>query len=135
MGATAITANLLFPVAYNTNIAHKTHNTTVFVLVVVFYSYILLSRNYIAGSQRSLGLRTQNSGAPGYAMLFALIQKQILELRKYSSFNSLNAVQSYKFFFSTLLAFHSYQELFVNHDQCMRLIFDTGNGDVSRFKG
>ena len=37
-------------------------------------------------------------------------------------------------FFSTLLVFHSYLELFINHDQWMRLIFDTLN-NVSGFEG
>ena len=37
-------------------------------------------------------------------------------------------------FSSTVLVFRSYLELYINHDQWMRLIFDTVN-DVSRFKG
>ena len=36
-------------------------------------------------------------------------------------------------FFSTLLVFHSYLELFISHDQWIRLIFDTVN-DMSGFE-
>ena len=60
-------------------------------------------------------------------MLFCFI----LELRKCSNFYSLNAV--FKSFPPHYSCFAVIQ-LYSNHDQWMRLIFDTVN-DVSRFKG
>ena len=86
------------------------------------------------------GLRTQNSGAPGLrtkinrapglprnwsrapgsAMLFCFNPKanpRIEEIEQFPFFN-----RCFYKFFSTLLVFHSYLQLFINHDQWMRLI-------------
>ena len=60
------------------------------------------------------------SRAPGFAMLFCFNPKANPRIEKYRNFYFLNAV--FISFFSTLLVFHSYLELFINHDQWMRLI-------------
>ena len=66
-------------------------------------------------------------------MLFCLNPKANPRLEKNSNnVYFLNSV--FISLFSILLVIHSYLELFTNHDQWMRLIFDTVN-DVSGFEG
>ena len=110
--------------------------------------HICLTRSRVPKGFRAPGLRTQNSGAPrlrtkinrapglprnwsraaSWQCFFALIQKQILELRKYSNFYFFK-----RCFYTFFPVFHSYLE-FTNRDQWIRLIFDTVN-DVSGFEG
>ena len=71
------------------------------------------------------------SRALGSTMHFCFNPKAKPSVEKIQQF------QSFKrcfMFFSTLLVFHNYLELFINQDQWIHLIFDTVN-DVSRFKG
>ena len=70
--------------------------------------------------------------APGSAMLFCFKAKENPRIEKIQQFQFLK--RSYYTFFSTLLMFHSYLDLFINHDQWVRLIFDKVN-DVSEFEG
>ena len=65
-------------------------------------------------------------------MLFCLNPKANPRIEKIQQF--LFFKRCFYKFFSTLLVFHSYLELLINHDQWMRLIFDTVN-DVSGFEG
>lgn len=102
---------------------------------------------------RAPGLRTPNGGAPGlrtkinrgprapekfikgsrfrYALLL-LSKKPNPRIEKIQQF--LLFKRCFYEFFSTLLVFRSYLGLFINHDQWVRLIFDSVN-DVRRFKG
>ena len=101
---------------------------------------------------RAPGLRTQNSEAPelrtkinkapelprnwprapGSAMLFCFNPKANCRIEKIQKF--LFFKRCFCKFFPTPLMFHRYLELFINHDQWMRLMFDTVN-DVPGFEG
>ena len=67
---------------------------------------------------RAPGLRPRNwSRAPGSAMLFCFNPKanpRIEEIQQFLFFK-----RSFYKFFSTLLVFHTYLELFINHDGCV----------------
>ena len=60
-------------------------------------------------------------------MLFCFNQKANPRIEKLQQFLFLK--RCFEKFVSTLLVFHSYLELFINHDQWMRSIFDTANNE------